>query len=696
MSRPLVIRVTAMGALGAFLATVLVSGAPMAATTQTLLPSFVQEVNYSNAPPAAPALFAPEDVTGVALSTDAKVTAWTTTGTSRIEIKRVSEDGSVRTDRIGQLCKSTSGDAITDLSVSGDGSTVVFATTSNSFFCDDATPDFSKKLGNETARDASKVWAARWDGARWVVMLVSVSTEEVAGSGWHPRVSGDGSRIAFITDSVLWSGDHNLSSDVMVRDLATSRTVLVGLGKHGWQAQAAYAQVDISVDGDLVAWQAAYSPDDTQVFPAAPSVNSSIMAAHLDPDANGSIDYDRVDATLVPYPSPPGTAAAPASSLAGFMLAEGRPQVLYSGVFGGQPGYYAYDLVDGALREVPGDFRARAISADDTRATDGVDVFSLDFALGRLNWSTLQGGPRSSDVRAMAVTPDRLITSWGSNSWESPLRGQLAGGTAALTRAPGRPVEWFPAPPQNTLDPDAAKTDMGPVIAILRMAMKKADGTAKVHRGEVPADLEVVDESTLSLDKRTTPADIPALEDMSSKAGRALDALERLDKLDKQLLATAACADEFQQGQACWSARIALATSVQTQAQDAVLAIAAARVPYVGASLAIFDVVNGSCSGLLERISQELGAAAAQSETALLRAEGDQPASWPVVEETISSVYGVERPGCWFFGEYDAAYYKGLVDQAAGHMSPGLSASYALVNMIYEEAIALEASRAVS
>jgi Tol biopolymer transport system component len=71
--------------------------------------------------------------------------------------------------------------------------------------------------------------------------------------GRYSAVSGDGRWIAYVGDDLV-RADHNGDWDVYVRKLSTGRTELVSRDNRGRQTRGAFDDVDVSFDGDRVAY----------------------------------------------------------------------------------------------------------------------------------------------------------------------------------------------------------------------------------------------------------------------------------------------------------------------------------------------------------------------------------------------------------------------------------------------------------
>jgi Tol biopolymer transport system component len=137
--------------------------------------------------------------------------------------------------------------------VSGDGRVVVFTS--------DATNLFSEPDANRGQPD---IYAWQLDNAQ--ITRISVGTDgaqPLAGSSHSPRVSRDGTVVAFVSTARLAPADANTVADVYIRDVRHAITLLVGGGVASAQ-NGASAFPALSADGRYVAFEslAALDPRD--------------------------------------------------------------------------------------------------------------------------------------------------------------------------------------------------------------------------------------------------------------------------------------------------------------------------------------------------------------------------------------------------------------------------------------------------
>jgi Tol biopolymer transport system component len=129
--------------------------------------------------------------------------------------------------------------------LSGDGRYAVFASTATDLVVPDA---------NGPKKDVF-----RKDLATGAIVLVDVNGQsEQANDGvsGDPDVSGDGSRVAYVSGTAtnLFPGDGNNAMDVVVRDLSANTSVLVSQSTQGAQANNFTERPAISADGRFVSF----------------------------------------------------------------------------------------------------------------------------------------------------------------------------------------------------------------------------------------------------------------------------------------------------------------------------------------------------------------------------------------------------------------------------------------------------------
>ncbi|MEG4318645.1 MULTISPECIES: calcium-binding protein [unclassified Microcoleus] len=110
--------------------------------------------------------------------------------------------------------------------------------------------------------------------------LVSVSSsgDRALGYSYHPSISADGQKVAFLSlASNLVPGDTNNQADIFVRDLSTNTTTLVSVDSAGNQGNKSSYHPSISADGQKVA----FLSDATNFVPGDTNNTSDVFVRNL-------------------------------------------------------------------------------------------------------------------------------------------------------------------------------------------------------------------------------------------------------------------------------------------------------------------------------------------------------------------------------------------------------------------------------
>jgi Tol biopolymer transport system component len=94
----------------------------------------------------------------------------------------------------------------------------------------------------------------RHDLQTGVTALVSVDVDGAQADAGEPSISGDGNRVAFVSDSSRLATDNNGAVDVFVRDMAAGSTVIASMGNGGVASDGLSEAPSISEDGNSVAF----------------------------------------------------------------------------------------------------------------------------------------------------------------------------------------------------------------------------------------------------------------------------------------------------------------------------------------------------------------------------------------------------------------------------------------------------------
>ncbi len=133
------------------------------------------------------------------------------------------------------------GDAY-ELSMSSDGRYVAFRSAASNLIAEDL---------NGSATDIF-----RRDRQAGTTVVASRSTTGAHGFNYsaNPSISDDGSRIAFVSKSILATGDQTTVLDVFVRNLSAGITTKISTDLGGGEADHDALEPSISGDGTVVAW----------------------------------------------------------------------------------------------------------------------------------------------------------------------------------------------------------------------------------------------------------------------------------------------------------------------------------------------------------------------------------------------------------------------------------------------------------
>jgi Tol biopolymer transport system component len=128
-------------------------------------------------------------------------------------------------------------------SISVDGRRVAFETVANNLVAGDING-----FADVFVRDVKA-------GTTTLVSVNAAGTGPGSSGAYQPVISGDGTRVAFASDSVdLIVGDTNLVTDVFLRDLGTGTTSRVSVSQTGDQSNGPSTTPSIDFDGDAVAF----------------------------------------------------------------------------------------------------------------------------------------------------------------------------------------------------------------------------------------------------------------------------------------------------------------------------------------------------------------------------------------------------------------------------------------------------------
>lgn len=130
----------------------------------------------------------------------------------------------------------------TDPSISGDGRRVAFQSDATNL--GDGATNGNQHIHVRDLVTGQTLLASRADGA---------DGAQGGGNQYQPRLSDDGTRVAFESSSAnLADGDDDTSDDVHVRDLAAGRTMLASKSSGGVKGDGGSNQLDLSGDGRRV------------------------------------------------------------------------------------------------------------------------------------------------------------------------------------------------------------------------------------------------------------------------------------------------------------------------------------------------------------------------------------------------------------------------------------------------------------
>ncbi len=127
-------------------------------------------------------------------------------------------------------------------SISADGRFVAFGSHANNLVDDDTngSPDVF-------VHDRSTSTTVR--------VSVRSNGDEGNSASWEPSISGDGTKVAFITSATnLVPNDTNASNDAVVHDLTSSTTTRVSVDSAGLESNGSSSQTRLSRDGSTVAF----------------------------------------------------------------------------------------------------------------------------------------------------------------------------------------------------------------------------------------------------------------------------------------------------------------------------------------------------------------------------------------------------------------------------------------------------------
>ena len=145
------------------------------------------------------------------------------------------------------------GSAIAEVSISGDGRIVVFATDA-ALVAGDTNGNFDVYARDMVAGTTTRV-------------SVDSAGAQVSGYCVDSTISADGRCVAFRSNSNdLVPGDSNGAVDIFVRDLVAQRTTRASISSHGFEGDADSQTPAISADGSRVAFESAATnlvPGDT-------------------------------------------------------------------------------------------------------------------------------------------------------------------------------------------------------------------------------------------------------------------------------------------------------------------------------------------------------------------------------------------------------------------------------------------------
>lgn len=283
----------------------------------------------------------------------------------------------------------------------------------------------------------------------------------------QPTISADGSRIAFRSAaSNLVAGDGNAATDVFVRDLDAGTTVRANLGAAGVEANAAAFNPRISHDGSRVAFQSAASNlvagdsngvDDVFLHTLAGAATQRVSVSSAQVQANGPSTQPTLsqDGDLVAFRSSAGNlVAADANGSGGDVFVRrvsAGTTAIASVNDAGTVG--AAQTVSSALPGISGDGRFVAFVSDSNYVAADVGGFSDVFRADLLGSPTIRisladnEAPLNSGVQAVsgdgisfdgsrilfATTAGNVVAGDGNLNVDLFLRDVGAAGTQRLS-----------------------------------------------------------------------------------------------------------------------------------------------------------------------------------------------------------------------------------------------------------------------
>lgn len=631
-----------------------VSSTPVTvAATPSVAPVEIPLAPYTNAPPLAQALFAPEKNVFMSASDNANITVLNPQNTSNIQIKEVIDNEVIRTElKATEACVDISGAAqprIKDLSVSGDGSTIIFSSRSNVYTC-------LKNLVYDDAGGVDGTWRVfklTKENNQWVLNIVSTSSDNTIGTGQKGSVNFDGTKILFQSnDPTLWpEGDYNRGNDLFVKDTLTNKTTLVSLGSGGWQSGATINKFQISPNGKYVVWNSSFTPAETQVHPDALNKVSDIIIADIDPNNDNIIDENNVNITHIPHPAILDNATAnKTSTLVGIITYKNQPHVLFytrSNPTATTGTGYLFNISTGEIYSAPFQGTLK-ISNDGKALTDGKRAYLIEKEESGFGvvFATLPNN--TSTLVDYFATKDRVFTSFSNASYESSINFKAAGGSVSVTPIRSQHFNWLEANPVNTLAPERLNSINEQLVWLKALDVQTTNTlqNLKYLRGDVGVKkpTRVPDESKLPANQKTNVNDISSLEELKGKIDEVMPIVEKVKEHQDQLTATIVCGTRI--GQWCESARAALASSVSSEIVGLFTEKVLKKNPYILAFDMAYDTMNGECASPISQIADYAGAKGAKTYIDATKSNG-QASSWFVTQNILEDLYQIDRPGCW-------------------------------------------------
>jgi Tol biopolymer transport system component len=184
-------------------------------------------------------------------------------------------------DRAAGASGAVGNDGGQQASISADGRRVVFTSSATNLLPGGNLPGaFVRDL------ETNEVFlASRKDGANGDQLDIALN------GGLVPAINADGTRVAFVSDVPIGSGDTNTSDDIGVRDLAAGTTKLVSVGPNGVGLGFSHDPA-MSADGNRVAFQSNNNligdpvPPNTHVYVRDLAAGTTVLADRQSSDGS--------------------------------------------------------------------------------------------------------------------------------------------------------------------------------------------------------------------------------------------------------------------------------------------------------------------------------------------------------------------------------------------------------------------------